>query len=66
MILFEEFFDINRRSTFNPEGLTNGENPRPFHFALFYATADEIGVLEHGSDVKDGSESPPREHLLKL
>ena len=28
--------------------------------------ADEIGVLEHRSDVKDGSESPPSEHLLKL
>jgi len=28
--------------------------------------ADEIGVLEYGSDVKDGSESPPCEHFLKL
>ena len=66
MILFEEFFDIDRCSTFHPKGLTNGENPRPYHFALLYPTADEIGVLEHGSDVKDGSESPSCEHLLKL
>ena len=66
MILFEEFFDINRRSTFHPKRLTNGENPRPFHFALFYSMADEIGVLEHGSDVEDGCESPTGEHLLKL
>jgi len=66
VIGFEEPLDVNGRSTFLPERFTDGENPRAFHLAVFYSIADEIGVLEHGSDVKDGRESPPSEHLLEL
>jgi|ERR1700683_4003774 len=63
---FEEPFHINRRSTLHPEWLINCENPRTFRFAACHAMADEIRVREHGSDVKDGSESTPCEHLLRL
>ena len=66
MIGFQEPLDVNRRSTFLPEWLAGCEDPRPFHFAACNAMTNEVGVLEHGSDVKDGSESPPCEHLLKL
>ena len=66
MIGVEEALHVNRRSPLHPEWFTDRENPWPFHIVALYAMADQIGVLEHRSNVEDGSESPPREHLLKL
>jgi hypothetical protein len=64
VIGFQEPSDVNRR--LDPERLTYGKYPRPFYFAAFYPAADEIRITQDRRDVKDGSKSPTREHLLEL
>src|SRR5262249_29920834 len=66
LIRFDESLCVNRRSTFSPEWLASGENARPFNFAGFDTVADEIGVFEDGSNIKNAGESPASEHGFEL
>ena len=58
--------DVNGRSVFAPQGFADGKNSGTVYFAAFDAFANEGGVLQNGSDVKDGGESPAGEHFLEL
>src|SRR5882757_6143797 len=62
----ENILHVKRYSAFRIKWLADSENPRPFHLAAFYAAPNESRVVEKRTDVKDSSESPTRQHLLKL
>jgi len=66
LIGFEKIFDVDRSSALYPERLADGENSGAFHFAGGDTTPNENCVFQDGRDVKDGGETPAREHFLQL